>query len=81
MNSNSVRRGSKSPNRAYTGARIDPQELGVKAGNCYKCNSKDHRANDPNCPYANQRLTEKCSRCHQGGHDPNLCMRQKSGNG
>lgn len=79
VSGNTVRRSSKSPNRAYTGATVDPQELGCTLGHCWKCNAKDHRGNDPACPYVNDRLTTRCTRCFVGGHSAERCVR-KSGN-
>ncbi len=79
-NSRTVRRPSRSPS-AYTGAKIDPQELGVSIGSCYKCGSKAHMSFSEDCPYFDYPLTRRCERCFSGGHPKIACMGGKrSGN-
>jgi hypothetical protein len=75
-----VRRPSKSPS-AYTGAKIDPQELGVSVGSCFRCGSKKHMANSTECPYAGLPISKRCGNCWTGGHPTESCTKLKARSG
>ena len=64
-------------------ARIYASDLGVERDACFKCGRIGHKMSGPGsevCPYVNEALMSKCSRCNVGGHRPEVCKNAKSKN-
>lgn len=70
----------RGPNRDDEGRQVEPMEVDISEGRCYRCHRKGHRAVDCRARKINEVQTRQltCFRCGQKGHGLNTC--QNNGN-